>query len=352
MTITLLISEETRFPLSSVERRKLESLFYEIICGYSYRKSENFGKFYIKHLTSFDSGDLEFHREQSFDRARGEGLPTEDEQVKKLIEEKLWSKDNEDRIRDLSLSVSNMRATQGQLILKSQKTAIQSKIIKSRKELTDLMSDRLEAVGYTAETFANKKASEFYVQLALKKDPSLKESFFGEEEFDELHDIQMAELVEIYDRFGVDFSQKNLKRIGLGHSFLSLFNLSQDDILGLFGVPVVKLSYFQVELVNTAKMLKSLISEAKHKPTDQDYRDPDSLLAWMESNSGRSNPSVKDDYKESSGEGGGVSYVGATEDDLRDMGVADEEKISLSKEAAKKGGKLNMSDMMKLHGVN
>ena len=130
-----------------------------------------------------------------------------------------------------------------------------------------------------------------------------------------------------------------------------MFNLSQDSILGLFGVPVVRLSYFQVELVNTAKLLKNLISDAKHKPTDQDYRDPDSLLVWIESNSGRSTTSIKDEDRESGGEGGGVSYVGATKDDLRDMGVADEEKISLSKEAAKKGGKLNMDDMMKLHGV-
>ena len=345
----LKISSITLSPLNNEEKRKLQSLFHEIICGYSYRNSKAFGKVCIKHLTSFDSGDLEYHRKQSFDRAKREGVPTEEEQIDHLLKEGLWSKDNERRIRDLSLSVSNMSATKSQLMLKSQKTAIQSKIKRAEKELADLTDNRLGALGYTAETFANKKASEFYLQIALKKDSSLEETFFGDEEFDELNDKQMEELLEIYHYFGEDFSSKNLRRIALDHSFMALFNLSPDNILGLFGTPAIKLSFFQIELVHTTKLLKNLISEAKHTPTDQEYQDPDSLAEWMDSNSGGSNS--RKDSVDDSGESGAVSYVGATNDDLRDMGIVQEETISLSKEAAKKGGKLNMQDMMKLHNV-
>jgi hypothetical protein len=44
--------------------------------------------------------------------------------------------------------------------------------------------------------------------------------------------------------------------------------------------------------------------------------------------------------------------VGATKDDLKRLGLDNpDETINLAKKAAEKGGRLNMEDMMKLHGM-
>jgi hypothetical protein len=45
-----------------------------------------------------------------------------------------------------------------------------------------------------------------------------------------------------------------------------------------------------------------------------------------------------------------TSIVGANKEDLAKIGK-DENRVSLHKEAQKKGGTLNMEDLMKMHGL-
>ena len=75
------------------------------------------------------------------------------------------------------------------------------------------------------------------------------------------------------------------------------------------------------------------------------YQDPDLLIDWMTSNSGgKAEIEGKMDDKVA------VSYVGATKEDLKDLGIDENDTISFSKEAAKKGGSLDMKDIMRMHG--
>ncbi|NBV98834.1 MAG: hypothetical protein EBR67_04905, partial [Proteobacteria bacterium] len=48
-----------------------------------------------------------------------------------------------------------------------------------------------------------------------------------------------------------------------------------------------------------------------------------------------------------------TSIVGATKEDLKRLGLKEDKTdgIDLAKEAAKKGGKLDMQDLIKLHGL-
>ena len=47
-----------------------------------------------------------------------------------------------------------------------------------------------------------------------------------------------------------------------------------------------------------------------------------------------------------------MSLVGATKEDLKRLGLdSPNETISLAQKAAEKGGKLDMEDMIKLHGI-
>ena len=326
-------------------QKKLNTLYTDILNGFSIRKTQNLGQFYIKHFNPYDAGKMDFEREQYLQQAISKGLPTEKENLDAAIKEGFWDKDRENSIYDLEKTIMNMKATKNKLQLRSQKTNFQKKIDKKENALNELLFDRHEAVGYTAETFANKKANEYYIYKALKKDSSLNNQFFDEEEYDELHDSDLQELISLYTIFTSDFSHKNLKRIALSHSFLNLYHLCSDQVTELFGVPVVKLTFFQAEVFGTAKYFKSTLNNAKHRPTDEMYQDPDSLIDWMESNSG-----AKVDIEGKMEEKAGVSYVGATKEDLKDLGVDENNTISFSKEAAKKGGSLDMKDIMKMHG--
>jgi hypothetical protein len=326
-------------------KNKLNGLYTDVLNGFTIKKTSQFGQFYIKHFNPFDAGEMDFEKSQYYEEAISKGLPTEKQNLEQAIKEGFWSKEKENRIFDIEKALMSMRATKNKMPLRSQKMSIQKKIDKHEDELKELNYDRYETIGYTAEIFATKKANEYYIYKALKKDADLKQDFFSYEEYDELHDSELQELMSIYGEFTTDFSQQNLKRVALGHNFLNLFHLCSDQVTELFGVPVVKLTFFQAEVFGTAKYFKAILNEAKHKPTEEMYQDPDLLIDWMTSNSGgKAEIEGKMDDKVA------VSYVGATKEDLKDLGIDENDTISFSKEAAKKGGSLDMKDIMRMHG--
>jgi hypothetical protein len=91
-----------------------------------------------------------------------------------------------------------------------------------------------------------------------------------------------------------------------------------------------------------------MLSEAKVKPPEELYDDPDGLVDWLES--AKEGQKVLEKSMPEEGKAGATSIVGATKDDLKKMGVDTVGQINLSKEAAKKGGTLEMEDFIRLHG--
>ena len=75
-------------------------------------------------------------------------------------------------------------------------------------------------------------------------------------------------------------------------------------------------------------------------------KDPEALLDYA--NSSEAREEVKSKMNDSSS---ASTIVGATKEDLKRLGLDNpNETVNLAKKAAEKGGKLNMEDMMKLHG--
>ena len=77
--------------------------------------------------------------------------------------------------------------------------------------------------------------------------------------------------------------------------------------------------------------------------------DPDAIIDWYESS--KASQAAFDKVKDS-GNVGGSSIVGASKDEMTKLGAIDEgEKfVDLAQEAMKKGGSLNMEELIKLHG--
>jgi len=88
------------------------------------------------------------------------------------------------------------------------------------------------------------------------------------------------------------------------------------------------------------------------------FKDPDSLIEWMNSANQAEEMMEKLDGRGKEKEGkekvsGATSLVGATKKDLEYLGIDTETQgISLSEQAKKKGGTLDMRDMLKIHGVS
>lgn len=337
--------------METIEKNKIRLLFVDILKGYTETYYKN-NKVYFKHNTSFDSGDIDYKKQDFIRKAKVNGLPTEEEKEKYLISEKLWSKEKNDQIQKIKLYISNLKTTKSKLFRNEEIKSISEQINDQNLKLIELISERKELLGFTVEDYANKKINEYYMFNSLYKDKELKERYFSQDEFDELENKDISDIIQIYNNINKDFSEKNLKKIALSSFFLSLYNMCEDSPYYLYGKPVIYLTFYQIEVFTYSRYFRNALSEAKHKPVDELYEDPDKLIDWLESSKNAEEVLNKNNVRENKKSEGavGTSIVGAKKEDLVKIG-ADEKGVSLHGEAIKKGGTLSMQDLMKLHGI-
>lgn len=337
--------------METTGKNKIRLLFIDILKGYTETYYKN-SKIYFKHNTSFDSGDIDSKRQEFTRKAKSNGLPSEDEKEKYLISEKLWSKEKGDEIKKIKSYISNLKTTKSKLFRNEEIESINKQINEQNLKLIELTSERKELLGFTVEDYANKKVNEYYMYNSLYKNKSLNERYFSEDEFDELENKDISEIIEIYNNVNKDFSEKNLKKIALSSFYLSLYNMCEDSPYYLYGKPVIYLTFYQIEVFSYSRYFRNALSEAKHKPADELYEDPEKLIDWLESSKNAEEILSKSNTKENKKSEGaiGTSIVGAKKEDLAKIG-ADENGVSLHNEALKKGGTLSMEDLMKLHGI-
>lgn len=336
--------------MEAKEKNRLRLVFVDILKGFSvalYKKN----KIYFKHSTSFDSGDIEYRKYEFSEKAKQNGLPTEEQKEGYLILEKLWSKENNEEIKKINSHLSNLRQTKSKLFKNEDLKNINYQIDQEKIKLNKLTTERKDLLGFTSEDYANKRVNEYYMFNSLFKSETLKDRYFSEEEFDELENKDVSEIISIFNKVNEGFAEYSLKKIALSSYYLNLFNLCEENPYYMYGKPVVDLTFYQMEVFGYARYFRSVLSEAKHKPTDELYEDPDKLLEWLESSKNFEEAITKETKVQKTGEGAiGTSIIGADKEDLAKIKNT-ENAISLDKEAAKKGGTLNMEDLMKLHGI-
>jgi len=335
------------------DKNKLKLIFIDILRGYSialYEKS----KIFVKHHTNLDAGDIDYRKEDFRNKAIKSGLPTLESQEKYIIKENLWSEEKNKEIKKTKDFVTGLRATKSKLFKELEIKQVQDSIDEYNLKLINLINEKKELIGFTVEDYVTKKINEYYMFISLFKDKNLETSFFTEEEFDDLDNKNLFALINIYNKISEDFKDINIKRIALSSSYLSLFNLCEDNIYSLHGKPAIFLTFYQIELFSFARYFKNVVSNAKHKPPDEYYEDPDKLIEWVESSKNMEEILEKTNKNSKNQDAKAIvatSIVGASKEDLKKAGLDQGKGISLVEEANKKGGALSMQDLMKLHGL-
>lgn len=319
-----------------------------ILKGYTKTHHEEFGDFYIKHLDAFDSEEIDEKDEEYKRHAASKGLPTTEEKLKQLKEDGSWDSSDERKISDLELTINNLQTTKSKLMLKADIENLQKQIDSTKKELDEKKAEKSQLVGYTTDIYSSKKINEYYVFSTTYKDKKLKKKLFSEEEFDELSEQDIVKFVSIFNHNSEKTNEDNIKRIALSGFFLNNFYLCKDNPKIYYGKPIVKLTYNQADLFSYGRYFKHILSEMKNKPSPEIMDDPDRLIELY--NIGQNSQKMKQSAEDSDAS----TVVGATKEDLERMGMSspsEDKGISLSKEASKKGGKLSMDDLIKLHGM-
>jgi len=330
-----------------MERQELKLVFSEIVEGYSLTRSELFGDLKIKHINNYDSAKTDIKNNYYFEKAVSQGLPKREEKLEYLIKEKLWDPEKDKEADRLKEMLKGMNRTKSKLFLQAQIDAIKKDIVDNEIKLSNILAEKESVIGFTAEEYANRRINEYYMHISVLDEEG--KQLFGENEFDELEQDQVNDIMRVYEKNNRKFKAEILKKISLADFFTNIFYLCEDNVFNFYGKPVIDLTFYQIEIYSYGRYFKSIIQNSEEKIPDHIVEDPDKLIEWAESSK-----NVKEVLEKSSGdaESGASSIMGATKQDLAKAGIDEnQDVIDLSQKAQEKGGRLTMEDMMKLHGV-
>lgn len=320
------------------ELQLLNKLYAQIVKGYSQcQKKGAAAPYYIKHFGVEEQFQIQRKYDEVFDRAKGKGLPTEEDTLKVLKEEGSWSEEEEKEIVDKVAYVEGLRTSRKHLIIPSQVKQLSEQLEVAQKELEELKKIKHSLLRDTCESFADNRSNDYSVYLSFCKTPQL-DPLFTMEAFEELDKGELQQLVMLYNEVMIELSTENIKKIAISPFFVNYFNLTGDSPALFFSGPVSEFTYYQVNLLNYGRVFKSIFDNVPDIPEDV-MDDPEKILDYAESTKKTEQSRTK------AQESDGYSVVGANEGDLKTMGLKDGTTKSIFDLAKEKGGNLSIKDL-------
>tara|TARA_B100000035_G_scaffold46528_1_gene35292 strand:+ start:703 stop:1689 length:987 start_codon:yes stop_codon:yes gene_type:complete len=327
-----------------VETTRRRRIFRDVVRGYTTTLLD--GEFvYIKHLTPHDQVELEEIEEKYYQSAQRRGVPTEAEMLAYLKEEGQWTDADEKVITEKTLYLENLKTTLNKLILKADVERQKSIISKETKLLNEKTAQKIQLVGNTCERYAKDRLNDFYIIKSFYKNQELTEQLFTQDEYDELESHDIKKVVLKYNELFESFSEEGIQYTILEDFYHPYLGFAEDS-MQFYGKPFCELTYNQIRLIVYTRVFKNIFDNNENIP-ESIRKDPAKLIEF-----GSSSKEERDKAKDKLDKGDGGTIVGAKKEDYERLGVKKPSgSVSLHEEAKKKGGTLNMEDLMKLHGV-
>lgn len=326
-------------------------IYSEICRGFSIDIVEKF-TVYFKHPSISEHFSV-YGSYDSFIREGGKkGLQLEEEKIEDAIKGGWWSSEKESKINFLRKTVQNLFKTRDKLLLQSQKSEIDNQIKYNESILVTYTKERREIVGYTLEDYANSKLTEeLLIFFTYQNKDFTERAFTNRNEYYDLTDGHVEKIKNSFEQYSRVFNNDNIRKIAACGFFQNLVYLNE-DAYSFWGKPTTQCTKYQIDLLLYGKMYRNMIkSYAENgKPiSDEILNDPDTFVEWSVSQFGGNSSNPKN-RKQKSGKNAVSSYVGATKEDLQNLGVTTS-KIkgkSLLQIAEEKGGTLDKNDYLNL----
>lgn len=326
-------------------------IYSEICRGFSIDIIEN-STIYFKHPSISEHFSVYGSYDSFIKDGRKRGLQLEEEKIEDAIKGGWWSSEKESKVNFLRKTVQNLFKTRDKLLLQSQKSEIDNQIKYHESILITYTKERREIVGYTLEDYANSKLTEeLLIFFTYKNQDFTERAFTTRNEYYDLTDGHVEKIKNSFDQYSRIFNNDNIRKIA-ACGFLQNLVYLNEDAYSFWGKPTTQCTKYQIDLLLYGKMYKNMIkSYAENgKPiSDEILNDPDTFVEWTNNQSGGSGSNSRS-RKQKSGKNAVSSYVGATKEDLQNLGVTTS-KIrgkSLLDIAAEKGGVLDKNDYLSL----
>ena len=330
----------------------LRYLYKDVINGYSKIDDQNI---YISHLKERNIGEIEERKQKLVEEAKSKGLKDEEGKIELLISEQLWSKEKEEDIQSLKKDIIQLYETKKKLILGRQIRQINKQIKFKEKTYNELVKERSQEVGFTAENYAEKRVNEELVYKTFFKDKKLEEPFFSEEDFEDLTNGDLDTYTMLYTAVNSQFSDGILKKVSVCPFFLNSFFICENNPNLFYGKPVVDLTNYQIDVFSYGRYYKSIMQDCKPAPSDLNGK-PQKLIEYYEN--ARKAKEAKENKKAFSkgkqSEYMGSTVFGASKEELEALAGTsgddgDAVMVNFSKEASKTGGDMGLNEFLNLH---
>lgn len=313
----------------------------EILQGVSVVDS-NLGILYFKHLLQEEQREI-LSKSSIFEKeAKSKGLLTEKESMDELYSHGMWGDEEENKIKqyqsEIELNENSMKAQ----VLPSRIKSLQKTINELNRKLLKINSEKESLMGLTCEKFVNNKIQKTIVERIIFSDKDFKNPIFDGLYVNEKH--KELEIYNLQKNFFQKFDDKNIS-VAVLSDYFSMYLPFSEDVLGLFGKPLVNLTAYQLKLVSYGRYFLNIFKNSSKEIPENVAKDPELLVNFYQSQK-----TERTATKSQQGEGGSA-YFGANQEDLESLKSNNERAIDLTEEVKKRGGSLNMQEMMKLHGV-
>ncbi len=303
--------------------------------------SSTFGVLYFKHLSQNEQRAILSKKKVYEQEAKKKGLQSEEEVLLNLFEQDMWSKEEEEEIKTYEEEIDSLFKIISQIILPSKKKQAQEKLEIKREKLAHLQSEKKQILGLTIEKYVDS-----HIQKSIINDILYYDQGYTEKVFEDLYINEPFKEVEIYrlqKEFFEKFSDDSISRAVLSDYF-SMYLPFCEDVIGVFGKPLKELTNYQLKLISYGRYFLNIFKNCNKKIPENVARDPELLIGFYQNQKEDSNSKTK------SGEGAST-YFGADEKDIEMLRSENEDAVDLSEEIKKRGGSMNMKEMMELHGV-
>lgn len=280
------------------------------------------------------------------ERAKKKGLPSESEIFEDLKKDGMWTEKDDAEIEKQSFYVESLVKNKKNIYLKSALDQVNKQIVEAEEKLSSLKSKKEALVSNSADKYALNRANDFYIVNSFYKDKELGEKLYTEKEFEYASTAEVSKLVQTYNEFHQTFSETNIKNLAIQDFYKSYYSFI-DNLSDFFGKPVVDLTNYQLNLTLYTKIFKNILDQYSEDIPDRIKNDPDALLDFA--NSSESREKIKQELGKDSG---ASTIVGATKEDMDELGLSQPKQGKTLEDLAKeKGGSLSMKDLMNLSGV-
>ena len=170
---------------------------------------------YLKHLSVFDQVDIEEVKTRFFNQAKRRGLPTNGDALQRLKEEGIWTAADEAKIQEQVNYLELAETSKKQLYLKKEIDRANEEILEAKSKAARLREEKDALMGQTCEKYADSRVSDHYIVKSLYKDNQLKQTYYNQDEVDQMTRPEMNEIVKVYNSCYSVFDDTNIQKVVL-----------------------------------------------------------------------------------------------------------------------------------------